>query len=172
MSSERFSHWTGSAGLRNLWVWRVATVRDQDAASQLMDILHLCAGMRSVQLALLICLNTEPGPRWIHDTFPKLKQLNISLYIYTILYMYIIVYYFCPLSLTLSLALAHILPLNEDIQWTRLHSPHQLVQQCHSGNRSDPRCPQRCQVSAEPCHMHFPGCCLDPPGMISFATLV
>ena len=102
MSSERFSHWTGSAGLRNLWVWRVATVRDQDAASQLMDILHLCAGMRSVQLALLICLNTEPGPRWIHDTFPKLKQLNISLYIYTILYMYIIVYYFCPLSLSHS----------------------------------------------------------------------
>ena len=82
----------------------------------LMDILHLCAGMRSVQLVLLICLNTEPGPRWIHDTFPKLKQLNISLYIYTILYMYIIVYYFCPLSLSLSLALAHILPLNEDIQ--------------------------------------------------------
>lgn len=122
---------------------------------------------------------TEPGPKWIHDTFSKLKQLNISLYNIIYLYNSIHVYTCILLYTTFALSLSHspLLSLTY-FPWTKISNEHVYIHRITwssnaTGNRSDPPgCPQRCRVSAEPCHMHFPGCCLDPPRIISFDTIV
>ena len=90
MSQSFLFHRTGSAGLGNLWVWRVATVRDQDAASQLVDILHLCAGTGSIWLVLFTtmsgCSTFPKMDSWFMILFSKFKWLCIHSYICIYIY--------------------------------------------------------------------------------------
>ena len=87
---------------------------------------HAIRSARSFKMSL--SQKTEPGPRWIHDTFSKLKQLNISLY--NIIYLYNSIHVVtCILLYTtfaLSLSLSPLLSLTY-FPWTKISNEHVYI---------------------------------------------